>query len=198
MGCVSIWCSCRFSTFSALSVGLDYPAVTSRHRRMSAVNVPVGSGCVGVGPRVRLPTMKTNSALERGCPANKTSGVHCRSSGFMTPWDVCPRRRWELTAPCACQKGACSPFSSHPWIDGCLWCQKRHDMKNSSHDAIVSERQFCSVDALCGVQVTFPRRLTCCNFSCLHTPWCRARSDPPAGPASRQVGPTRRIQHQFP
>ena len=63
LGCVSIWCSCRFSTFSALSVGLDWPAVTSSHCRMSAVNVAVGSGCVGVGPRVGLPTMMTNSAL---------------------------------------------------------------------------------------------------------------------------------------
>ena len=70
-----------------------------------------------------------------------------------------------MTAPCACQERACSPHSSHPWIASLRTSfqgDPNHEMNNHlqsgrekrESDSILSECQFCGVDALCRVQVT--------------------------------------------
>ena len=62
LGCVSIWYSCRFSIFSALSVELDWVASTSRHTASCQLST-ILSGTGWCSPCVQLRTMSTYSAL---------------------------------------------------------------------------------------------------------------------------------------
>ena len=150
LGCVSIWCSCRFSTFSAAVCPLS--------------TLPLALDVWAWARELRLPTMKTNSALiERSeedvfdaCSEDELPGEQNQWCSLQELWfhDTVGRvlvkalgidRAMRVSERCMFAIFI-APVDREPQ-NGCLWCEKKHDMKNSSHDAIFSERQFCIVDA---------------------------------------------------